>query len=195
MAYEKRYISENGDFEIWQIYDDGRSRRVTNYEFRADYDPTTVIEVPYIEIENQNPDPVEVEIPFEEKRQLKYSELKTQYLNVLKLGCPVTFNNSSNDVISTRFDCQETHQNDWIKGLTFITTALELGLFQENGTTTIRDYYNNNHEVTIQEYKLLILQIGQYCYTLRETYWGYVTMIDNAKNTYELSIISWGFDQ
>lgn len=188
MPYEKRYISATGDFEIWQIYDDGRERRVTNYEFRADYDPNTVIEIPYIA---PPPPPEPIPPTLEELKAAKVAELKARHDEILTQGCAVTFQNTDSEVIQTKFDCEESNQSDWIRGQSFINSAIKYGAIQADGTTLVRDFYDDDHYVKVDVYDFIIFQIGGYIYQLRQTYWSYVNAANAAQSAEELAAVVW----
>jgi len=172
--YQKRYTSESGDFEIWQIRTDGSSRQIWNWETRTDYDPNAVIEIPYIA--PPPPDPPSLET----LKAQKIAEIKFAFEEALTQGCPIQLP----DGREFRIDCEPKNQADF--------TALLIGL-QAFGIqqTNIRGYDNITRTLSAEEVMLMRGQMFQYVQMLMNKKWMLSDLADKAGSAEALAEVNW----
>ena len=176
--YEKRYTSESGDFQVWQIRNNGSSRQIWNWDTREDYNENNLIEIPYIE--SESPIIIEPIIPFEELQNNKMIEIINAFNNQLSNGCIINLPNKEEFII----DCMEKNQSDF----SILLNSMQIFNIPE---TTICDYHNQLHQLKFDEVKQMYLQLLVYIQTLLGKKWILREQIMNAIKKEDFDLISW----
>ena len=91
------------------------------------------------------------------KEYAKLSQTET-----LQAGCPTS--------LGFRIDCMDKNKTDFDQTLGLIS------IYPAMTEVLVRDYDNNNHTVTVDQYKQMCIELGVHVMTIRQDYW---TTIDD----------------
>lgn len=182
MTYEKRYTdAAHSAFEMWQIREDGSSRQIWNWEFREDYDPNTVIEIPYVA---PQPPPEPIPPTLEELKAAKAAEIESAFSAELNIGCPIRL--SVEKIF--RIFCKQSDQNAFNSELALRHLA------EKNGFPTDGDiltFDGTIKHLTLSEYEMMCLQFGAYVKGLMTKKWQLLYAANTAETADVLNLIVW----
>jgi len=87
------------------------------------------------------------------KEYAKLSQIET-----LEAGCPTS--------LGFRIDCMDNNKTDFDQTLGLIS------VYPAMTTVLVRDYDNENHTITVDQYKQMCLELGAHVMSVRQAYWA-----------------------
>jgi hypothetical protein len=150
-ATPEEYAAENLYLVVEpQVEIDPETERITGFEESIDETLKQIIRAPVIE-----------PIPSSEILETQKAAIKQAYSDTLSEGCPTSF--------GFRVDCMPSNQLDFSGAFQIMQVAAQM---DPTVTTIVRDYDNQNHVMTFQEYTQLCLELGMYVTQKRQEMWA-----------------------
>jgi len=115
-------------------------------------------------------------ISLEDYKTKRNDVIKQAFANTLISGCEIS--------AGYKVDCKPDDLANWTTNYNHLTLS-------DATTTIIRDYDNVVRELSIEEYKVMVVEIGDYIKSLMSNKWTKQAMIENATTFEEVENVNW----
>lgn len=120
-----------------------------------------------------------ITIKLDVAKEIKLEEIKLSHENSFFLGADTSF--------GFKVDCRPSDISNWTSSLTLLQT-----LGENAPNINIRDFTNETHELTFDQYKQLCIELGNHYLGLYYKKWDLEDKIKNAKTISDVELINWG---